>query len=769
MTLSKEPMWLAWARGATRFWFQEVGKGAKSDKERWEERPEAPLPCSERDADTTFFACTLHAKEILFIPKKKVWYSMCGLRDTNLAVGWMGETSDKERYYHAVNDGNMDLLYKTFPSDDRNEISRLTNQAVQTGHVDVLKYLEKRGAEFDEEDQQGTTHLQNAVLTGQVSSMEFIVSKGSEIHHKDKHGSQALHIASLSGHQSAAEFLLKRKAKLDVEAQGGTTPLQMSVLKGHMAVMQLLVKNKANIQEKQGPMKQPLLLYAVDSAQTGMAEYLIKQKADPDSTASGGMTAMHAAAYKGHMAMAESLLKLNAKLEPRDRKKTRPIHLATEEGHVKMVSFLIDRKANFNSTEGPGAILNVASKFNHKDIMELIERRSKGDDSKDAPAGKYDNDDAPDPFDASASEAADPLGMTEEEKIAQVEEEGSRPKGEKMPIHAAMQAGHVKLLEDLLPQEADVSIVEPNGGTQYLHRAVLTGHAPVVKFFVNRGANPDAADFGGLRPLHLAAKMGHSKCTTALLKNGATPDIVDNKNTQPLLLASLKGSMPIIKSLVNAGSEVNGQDEDGTAPLHIAAQQGHHALTSFLISKKADVHMRDNNGSWPLMMAVVRNGSLPVVEELVENGAEMNETYRKVVTPMRAAAKFGQAEVIKYFLEKGLKYDNQTIETMDNWPRVWQDHYHNVMYGEKKAQIWDQLMDEMEEKKKEILRKLGKLYEKKPEARKNFDKIAKAFEALPEKTQNDMETAMKMYKELAKEKAMRYRTKEEWAEDEDEL
>ncbi len=58
-------------------------------------------------------------------------------------------------------------------------------------------------------------------------------------------------------------------------------------------------------------------------------------------------------------------------------------------------------------------------------------------------------------------------------------------------------------------------------GNKPLHGATYMNRPEVVRFLLERGADPNSRDNAGLTPLHLAAGSGWVECARALLEGGA--------------------------------------------------------------------------------------------------------------------------------------------------------------------------------------------------------------------------------------------------------
>jgi ankyrin repeat protein len=192
----------------------------------------------------------------------------------------------------------------------------------------------------------------------------------------------------------------------------------------------------------------------------------------------------------------------------------------------------------------------------------------------------------------------------------------------------------------------------------------------VVLHAINRGAKPAAPNPECMNetPLHAAAANGLKTIAVKLLELGAPVDAKNDVAETPLIKACLKGRINLIELLLQHGADVNAR-ASGTfcnmGPLHIAAAiempamvevllrqtgldvniLGHYGRSALheafytsqthpevseelvyaLLDAQANVNMQDVDGKTPLMLAA-RHGSMPLVRQMMERGADVTLT-----------------------------------------------------------------------------------------------------------------------------------------------
>ncbi|KAG6010871.1 hypothetical protein E4U21_002539 [Claviceps maximensis] len=172
---------------------------------------------------------------------------------------------------------------------------------------------------------------------------------------------------------------------------------------------------------------------------------------------------------------------------------------------------------------------------------------------------------------------------------------------------------------------------------------------------------PEWHDNDGFAPLHLSVMGGHPLTTHALLQGenwqGSSEAKVQIRKTIPrsgasLALATKSNYEPIVKMLVEAGVDINWTDKTGETALHIAATLGHEACARIILqgsdSQKADIEIAENSYSWtPLHVAAV-DGSLGVVQLLVDAGADVSKPDASGWTAKEHAALRGHMAIARF-------------------------------------------------------------------------------------------------------------------------
>ena len=138
-----------------------------------------------------------------------------------------------------------------------NEKSSLIHFASQFGHIEIVKYLIKKGANINTKTLQGTTPLHRAVFFKRNEIAKHLIDQGAKINDQDSYKQTALHIAVEVEDLAMIKYLLDQGADLDIKDVQNETPLDLAKYKKNNDIIELITNT---IQEN----VQPLVLQIED-------------------------------------------------------------------------------------------------------------------------------------------------------------------------------------------------------------------------------------------------------------------------------------------------------------------------------------------------------------------------------------------------------------------------------------------------------------------------------------------------------------------------
>jgi ankyrin len=212
------------------------------------------------------------------------------------------------------------------------------------------------------------------------------------------------------------------------------------------------------------------------------------------------------------------------------------------------------------------------------------------------------------------------------------------------PIYLASLNGSASLIQRLLDAGADANATDPGGETA-LMTATRTGAVAAIRLLIDRGAQVDAREPEFQQTaLMIAVREDHSPAVDLLIKAGAAVNAQTRKGPTPNFVPPCKGTGCGSEGVgINRGglpdrgrrAEVKG----GMTPLLYAARDGHLEPARLLVAAGADLELGDGNAIRPLLMAAL-NGQIAVARLLIDRGANVNADDFWGRTPLWAAVEY---------------------------------------------------------------------------------------------------------------------------------
>ena len=241
-------------------------------------------------------------------------------------------------------------------------------------------------------------------------------------------------------------------------------------------------------------------------------------------------------------------------------------------------------------------------------------------------------------------------------------------------LRTAAERGNVEMIRLLIAAGADVNA----RGSDYrtaLFVAIRNGHSEIVRSLLDAGAASEA-------PLALAAEYGQDKAVKLILERGCDVNQRNSRGETALMFALKRGDRQPIKLLVDAGAEMNFSEiiyHLAWSPTRADFQA---EIIRYFIELGADVNAiagpshvdrRIKSSSRPtVLMAAVDLHSLPIIQLLVESGADVNGRDDNGESVLFYLANYGFAKedisILEYLCQKGLRV-NETNYSGEH-PRI---------------------------------------------------------------------------------------------------
>lgn len=503
--------------------------------------------------------------------------------------------------------------------------------------------------------------LADAAMQRDSGTVTRLLAEGFEVNARQNDGATALHWAAYHGDVDMARLLLQAGADPAAANRNGSTPMWLAANQGDAAMIAILLTAGADANEVLPLGRRPLML-ASRSGVVEAVQTLLEAGADPNAAESErGTTALMQAADQGHADVMQVLIAQGA--------------------DVAATSAPVMRDGR---TAALGKAGDPRESVRRQVQAILCEQAPPGLDALNA-AGAIDEAD-PDVSVQSAFTARNVCGC-EQNAIGICEgrrggnNDGNREEvrepdgGELTPLIYAARANAIDAAQVLLDAGANVNQVTRYGWSPLL-AATQNRNYRMGKFLIEQGANVNIANEGGWTNLYLAT---------------------DNRNVEggdyPTRAPDMD-HLEYIRLLLEAGANVNARlvestetrtvftnqwlDENGATAFLRASQSGDVPLMELLLEYGADPHINTELGVTPLAVAAgigwvegvtsewSTEQTVAAVKLLLDLGIDPNHQADTGRTALHGAGHKGATEVARILVAAGGKLDVRDFGNTDN-------------------------------------------------------------------------------------------------------
>lgn len=250
-------------------------------------------------------------------------------------------------------------------------------------------------------------------------------------------------------------------------------------------------------------------------------------------------------------------------------------------------------------------------------------------------------------------------------------------------LHLAADLGHKEIVEALIKKKFDVNS-KTNEGATPLHCAARINHYEIVELLCENKANLDCQTYLNsldtspmITPLSIAVKKGNLKIVKYLLEKGANPYTKDFMFRTPLHEAAEYCFFEAVELLLDYyfrereteddvikefNDYINARMVDGHTALHFAASKGDLKIVKLLITYGADATITDLGDKTPLGSAIYeyinisennqseRDKYMKIIEYLLNNEKKFNLYKMSRARQLFMATEIGDVNLAKLIL-----------------------------------------------------------------------------------------------------------------------
>lgn len=245
----------------------------------------------------------------------------------------------------------------------------------------------------------------------------------------------------------------------------------------------------------------------------------------------------------------------------------------------------------------------------------------------------------------------------------------------------AQMDAELKCAQALIAGGADVQALDKERSTP-LHYAAMSPRPDLARAILETGAKVNAQNSAGLTPLHNAALFASPETVAYLLEQGAEPEGRSALlGVPPLLMAVTRGDLRNVETLLAHRADVNALGPNGETALARAATLGATEVARLLIDRGARVAVRFAKVNHTPLHAAAAHGFVPMMQLLLEHGADPDAKDSTGFTPLMDAAEQGRTLAIRILLLAGAKVDAvSTVRRSALWLASSRGHAESVGY-----------------------------------------------------------------------------------------
>lgn len=261
--------------------------------------------------------------------------------------------------------------------------STIASIAIQNDHLDVLQVLHESKMDVNITDKSGCTPIWIAARYGHIDILKHLIELKGNIHQNAKDGSTPLFIAAQNDNIEAVQLLIEKKTDLNKSMNNGLSPLCIAVQKENIELVKILLNEKADINQSMN-METPLMM-AAQSGLTNITKLLL-ERIDINFNADTikNIQILKEIAEKNNRQSELNLLFKNKRLTKNTLSGFSALHAAAFYGHIECVKALLQAGVNrIVTTEMNITALELARAMGHTAIVDILKNPELKQELKD--------------------------------------------------------------------------------------------------------------------------------------------------------------------------------------------------------------------------------------------------------------------------------------------------------------------------------------------------------------------------------------------------
>lgn len=219
----------------------------------------------------------------------------------------------------------------------------------------------------------------------------------------------------------------------------------------------------------------------------------------------------------------------------------------------------------------------------------------------------------------------------------------------------------------LVINEQDKDATDNNGRTALMYAVHYNPEPKIVKMLIDYGYSVNAVDYYGETVLMHAMYLNNLDTIKILLENGAEVNASSEEGayrTALMVASQYSNKLPLFHLLLNHGARIDAEDIFGnTAFFYACRYNDNFQVVQFLLEQGADINQSNRSKITPLMLATLNaTNGLPIVTLLLKEGANVHAYDETLNTALIYAALYNdETQLYELLLSYGADKDFANI------------------------------------------------------------------------------------------------------------
>jgi uncharacterized protein len=458
-------------------------------------------------------------------------------------------------------------------------------EAVRAADKVAALELVRQGADVNSREIDGTSALHWAVHFGDAELVLALLAAGADATAGNRYGMTPLQLAAVNGDAALIEALLDAGADSNTVLPEGETVLMTAARTGSPQALAVLLRHGADVNARDRWHGETALIWAAAQNHGEAVRVLVEHGADVDSRSAlreferrragqsilplGYWTPLMYAARENAIAAGRALFSAGADLDLVDPDGATALVIAIINAHYEFAEFLLEAGANPNIVDNEA---RMGPLYAAVDMHRLAVGHGRGNPTQ---IGLLDGVDIARQL---LEHGADPDARLERPIMQRQHTAGDAALGAgATPLMRAAKSGDIEMLRLLLAAGADPTLTMPNGTTALMFAAGLGWRdgsplAPsydqgseaeavaTIELLLELGLDLDTTNEAGDTALHAAISgRGSEAIIRFLLERGADPLAPNAREQTPLSIAETRGTAAVAALVREAAAAASTQ------------------------------------------------------------------------------------------------------------------------------------------------------------------------------------------------------------------